>query len=304
MLNRTKQIVKHSMQNNNDNSLLSFGNSYWIAKLYRGAINYRPEEFRLWLFELLDSIVPIQGGVWTFKVEQAEGTFLPLDEMVCRFAKRGPELVENGEFIAKNDERLKTLSFQVSSDNHPNVIHELSLIRFVHQIGFSGIEQQLVEFLLPTIVEALHVNLLSNSKKDSSTLSDKAIVTESGQLVQASPAFVQRLQDLCLIEGGKVCLPTLTQQSGDSLLSIEPVEVCSMGRLLEIGISVKPLLRKLTNRQKQICVALVKGLSDKTIGKELSISYLTVSNHLKKIYKLFGLSDRTHAISFLHKQGF
>jgi DNA-binding CsgD family transcriptional regulator len=59
------------------------------------------------------------------------------------------------------------------------------------------------------------------------------------------------------------------------------------------------LIRQLSKRKREICQQLVKGLTDKEIGRELGISHNTVSNHLKDSYKLLEVSCRPAAIAYL-----
>ncbi|MDX1373813.1 MAG: LuxR C-terminal-related transcriptional regulator, partial [Nitrososphaeraceae archaeon] len=48
----------------------------------------------------------------------------------------------------------------------------------------------------------------------------------------------------------------------------------------------------LTEREKHIIKLVVKGYSNKKIGKELSISESTVKNHLVNIYKKLSVHNR------------
>ena len=51
----------------------------------------------------------------------------------------------------------------------------------------------------------------------------------------------------------------------------------------------------LTERERQVLVMLVKGLSNKEIAKGLKVSPGTVNSHLDNIYRKLGVSGRLHA---------
>jgi DNA-binding NarL/FixJ family response regulator len=55
-------------------------------------------------------------------------------------------------------------------------------------------------------------------------------------------------------------------------------------------------LQKITLREKEILILLAKGHLYKEIAAHLSISTLTVKNHLKNIYRKIGVSNRSEAI--------
>ena len=59
------------------------------------------------------------------------------------------------------------------------------------------------------------------------------------------------------------------------------------------------LIEKLTKRKREICHRLTKGKSDKEIGRDLGISYNTVSNHLKEVYRILNVQSRSEAIACL-----
>ncbi len=51
----------------------------------------------------------------------------------------------------------------------------------------------------------------------------------------------------------------------------------------------------LTQREKQVLVMLVKGLTNKEIARDLKVSPGTVNSHLDNIYRKLGCSGRLHA---------
>jgi transcriptional regulator EpsA len=55
--------------------------------------------------------------------------------------------------------------------------------------------------------------------------------------------------------------------------------------------------RPLSAREAQVLACLVEGRSNDEIAAIIGISALTVKNHLQRLYRLLGVSNRTHAVS-------
>jgi DNA-binding NarL/FixJ family response regulator len=56
--------------------------------------------------------------------------------------------------------------------------------------------------------------------------------------------------------------------------------------------STKTLLPKLSTAQNRVCVLLLRGLSEKEVAEQLSISQATVHNHVQAIYKIYCVHSR------------
>jgi DNA-binding NarL/FixJ family response regulator len=56
---------------------------------------------------------------------------------------------------------------------------------------------------------------------------------------------------------------------------------------------VKPLIRTLTPRQRQIALLVCDGLSNKQLGQQLNLTEGTIKVHLHKIYRKLGVRNRT-----------
>lgn len=63
------------------------------------------------------------------------------------------------------------------------------------------------------------------------------------------------------------------------------------------------LLSSLTARETQILGLVTKGMTNKEIGRELTISPSTVKAHVEKIIAKLGVSDRTQAAVIATRQG-
>ncbi|QCP14974.1 helix-turn-helix transcriptional regulator [Pseudoduganella umbonata] len=65
-------------------------------------------------------------------------------------------------------------------------------------------------------------------------------------------------------------------------------------RLAPVGV---PPQRGLSTRETQVLRWLREGKSNDEIGHILGISALTVKNHLQRLYRVLGVSNRTHAVA-------
>lgn len=59
----------------------------------------------------------------------------------------------------------------------------------------------------------------------------------------------------------------------------------------------------LSDREMEVLVCVVKGMSNKEIAGLLGISHQTVKNHVTSILRKFGVEDRTQAVVYALKRG-
>jgi DNA-binding NarL/FixJ family response regulator len=78
-----------------------------------------------------------------------------------------------------------------------------------------------------------------------------------------------------------------------------------LGRIRALGPSTPTsgLPDGLSPREVQILGLVVRGLSNREIGKALLISEHTAANHLRSILRKTECANRTEAASFAHRHG-
>jgi DNA-binding CsgD family transcriptional regulator len=59
----------------------------------------------------------------------------------------------------------------------------------------------------------------------------------------------------------------------------------------------------LSPREAQILKLVARGLSNREIGRELTISEHTAANHIRNILRKTDCANRTEAASYAHRQG-
>jgi DNA-binding CsgD family transcriptional regulator len=74
-------------------------------------------------------------------------------------------------------------------------------------------------------------------------------------------------------------------------------------RALWVGVTPSELPAGLSPREAQILALVARGLSNREIGAELSISEHTVANHIRAILRKTDCANRTEAASFAHRHG-
>lgn len=89
---------------------------------------------------------------------------------------------------------------------------------------------------------------------------------------------------------------------GDALVSPAP-----MRRLVEHFVRGRPRatpdLRRLTEREREVLVLMVRGLSNAAIARALVIGETTAKTHVTRILTKLGLRDRAHAVVYGYETG-
>ncbi|MEO7493836.1 MAG: LuxR C-terminal-related transcriptional regulator [Massilia sp.] len=77
-----------------------------------------------------------------------------------------------------------------------------------------------------------------------------------------------------------------------ALLRLSPVSAGEVAMKAQASMS-----RPLSAREAEILAWVSEGKSNYEVGRILGISALTVKNHLQRVYRLLGVSNRAHALS-------
>jgi DNA-binding NarL/FixJ family response regulator len=78
-----------------------------------------------------------------------------------------------------------------------------------------------------------------------------------------------------------------------------------LGRVRALGSPARraALPDGLSSREVQILGLVARGLSNREIGADLSISEHTAANHIRSILRKTGCANRTQAASYAHRHG-
>lgn len=80
---------------------------------------------------------------------------------------------------------------------------------------------------------------------------------------------------------------------------------CYLNFVRNLPKNSKPSLRlhKLTEREREVVIALAKGLSNKEIAQELDLAESTIKIHIQGILRKLNLTSRLQAAVFVVKHG-
>jgi DNA-binding CsgD family transcriptional regulator len=77
-----------------------------------------------------------------------------------------------------------------------------------------------------------------------------------------------------------------------------------LGKIRLLGVSISEVFPNgLSAREAQILKLVARGLSNREIGRELTISEHTAANHMRNILRKTDCANRTEATSFAHRHG-
>lgn len=80
-----------------------------------------------------------------------------------------------------------------------------------------------------------------------------------------------------------------------------------MRRLIEHFVHGRPRatadLSRLTDREREVFVLMVRGLPNAAIARELTIGETTVKTHVTRILAKLALRDRAHAVIYGYETG-
>lgn len=103
-----------------------------------------------------------------------------------------------------------------------------------------------------------------------------------------------------LAEGDSyVCLEKPLKNLGTLSQAIQD----ALGRRRGERPAPRPAAPALTPREVEIVRALAKGLDNRTLAEQLSVSEKTIKNHLTRVYEKLGVKNRTQAVLFCQQLG-
>jgi DNA-binding NarL/FixJ family response regulator len=142
--------------------------------------------------------------------------------------------------------------------------------------GMSGLEA------LPILIEkipGINIIILSNYEEEDMIL--KALCSGACSYVSKKASLPEIVEAIrIVVNGGSYMSPTIAREIINHLMG---------GRVSKATI--------LSDRHKEILQKLVDGKSYQTISEELFVSVETVRSHIKKMYKILHVNNKTEAIT-------
>lgn len=142
--------------------------------------------------------------------------------------------------------------------------------------GISGVEA------IPQILEKMpELNIVMLTTYEEEDVILKALCSGACSYISKKASLVEIVDALrIVVSGGSYMSPSIAREIVNHLMG---------GRVSKATI--------LTDRQKEILEKLVDGKSYQTVASELFVSVETVRSHVKKMYKILHVNNKTEAIT-------
>ena len=95
--------------------------------------------------------------------------------------------------------------------------------------------------------------------------------------------------------GHSLLAPEVTRRVISAMVTSETTEAASLGDTPDLGV--------LTEREREVLVAVGRGLSNSEISRELYIGEATVKTHVSNVLAKLQLRDRVQAVVLAHQAG-
>ncbi len=193
------------------------------------------------------------------------------------------------------------------------VRHVFSFYRANVADEFTADETLLANFMLPNLVEAIRINVLSTfSKTQHKGESFRAVLDRYGEILEAETGFCLLMKQKALFDKTqahetRVDIPGLDQiiSSDARTLNGLKTDIVFSDGLFYVEISENSRLGELSMREYQILELISSGLSSKDIAQMLSendptqpIKTNTVNTHRANIYRKIGVKHKTAATAY------
>lgn len=310
-----------------------------VSELFELAYRVPIGEFKQHCFELIARHLNIDSGVWitrteqqvrfyeedsfTFnlpegfmedyhhlstvsqQVQQVFGVMLGNLNKTCDILDIVPEQEWLGSDMYKlycHKYDLHHSLMTISVNPQSQVMNIITFARHDADHSFSEHDKLCKEFLVPNMIEALRINILSAFiSLPNAMQANRAVLDGYGNIIEAEEPFIAALEQANLITNNKVQIDI---SQGDESFSVSSLQfqVTNYSGLRFVEVQAIPLAERLGKRKLEICQWLIQGKSNKEIGNQLGITEATVKNHLKQIFKMLDVSSRQQAISYFHQQ--
>jgi len=189
-------------------------------------------------------------------------------------------------------------------DDHPLVRQAIGMLlrrlkpasKVVELEKYSELQAALIKNGEP---ELFVLDLLLPGVKGASAIQEVKGMYPATPLVVLSAMPSGEARDACLDAGADLYIEKST---GTSEISAAIQDILKMeGAEDEAEIAIGDV--KLSKRQKQLILMLDRGLSNRDIATELSISEHTVKVHLWRLFRRLGVKSRTQTLHFARSHG-
>lgn len=305
-----------------------------IARLYRNALAVPPERFRSWALEQVAQLIPCDGALWGSGVAsqmrfhtvtvvglpaefpqrlQATAAINPLPARILSQLGRPTDMEDVLPDPAFHDSEIYRRAFapfgieRILATGHHDARSGLyslvTLYRRDANAHFTALEKQrqqhITYHLFNAASHSYFLHLLRNT--DRVVGRGAAVIDEHGLFHEAQPRFFDLLEEHFPDTERREGLPFPLPAAGDTVTRGKLCVRCeALGDLYMVQIWRAGPLDRLTNREREIVMAVSQGLSFKQAARKIGVAPSTVANHLYRVYRKLGVSSRTELATVVH----
>lgn len=305
-----------------------------IARLYRNALAVPPERFRTWALEQVAQLIPCDGALWGSGVAaqmrfhtvtviglpadfpqrlQATAAINPLPARILSQLGQPVDMEDvlpDRDFHASEIYRRAFAPYGVERilatghhDLRSGLYSLVTLYRRDANAHFTPLEkqhQQHITFhLFNAASHSYFLHLLRNT--DRVVGRGAAVIDQHGLFHEAQPRFFDLLDEHFPERERSAGLPFPVPSPGETVARGKLCVRCeALGDLFMVQIWKSGPLDRLTNREREIVMAVSQGLSFKQAARKIGVAPSTVANHLYRVYRKLGVSSRTELATVVH----
>lgn len=307
-----------------------------IAQLYRSVLAVPPPEFRAWALDRINSVIPHDGALWgtgfwegrRFHNVTLRGVPPDYPLRLERTADENPlikrmlvapdepttmeSVCPDKEFFASHLYReafepagIQRILATVHVDPRSGLSSLVSLYRRDRAAKFTEAEMAMQRRLNYHLFNAASHSFfihLARTHRDRPAEAVAAVVDIKGQFHEAQPRFLDALETH-FPEHGLRSLPFPLPAVGETRsIGALSVRCEAMADLFIVHLWPSGPLDRLTQREREIVIAVAHGLSFKQAARKIGVAPSTVANHLYRIYRKLGVASRTELANLIHAE--
>ncbi len=306
-----------------------------IARLYRSVVSVPPEKFRRWALDSLKTVIPFDSALWGsgkweerrfhamtlsnlpdhfVQVLEASADQNPLIERLIHSEPDTPTTMESvfpdAKFYKSDLYRntfgphgVERLLSTLHVDRRSGLYSLVSLYRNDRNAAFTAeekaVQRRLTYHLFNALSHSFFIHLV-RTHRDRPSGAATAIVDLRGAYHEAQPRFLDAMEKYWPGHTANQ-LPFAVPESGEMrLMDGLCVKSEPMGEMTMVHCWPMGPLDRLTNREREIVVAVAHGLSFKQAARKIGVAPSTVANHLYRIYRKLGVNSRTALADLIH----
>lgn len=302
-----------------------------LANIYDNACHHAIDQFQYWILQYLQNYVKFDSATWSIhnfedKSPRSYILFNLSDEFVSCFenVKTNDGFIyalamSPGRVLNSFDYELMTnMSGYLELYDKFNISHMLGMLlpdekmRAHHSIGiirsdrdyhFSEQERQLVQAIVPHLIQAWRINcqFFLNTLEAHKVLfnqpSKMALVDYQGGVQQAIEGFDSLIKQEWEDWHGNILPVSLVEQlikNKEETYTGNHVVITATHFEYFVALQVRERcpIDSLTPREREVAILCAQGKNHREIATELNVSPSTVRNHLQKIYSSLNINNK------------